>query len=769
MNVEIGNKYQVLHEIKRGGFGIIYKGMDRHLDKLVAIKAIDPKFLGEARYLDMFQREATSIAQLNHHNIVQVYDIKRDSWNHMYIIMEYVDGPDLMTLLRASRRKNITMPRHLGVHIVAEVCSALDYAHNRRDSVRGEPMNIIHQDISPVNIMLARAGEVKIIDFGMANLRRDQSKIGSEVFVQGNIHYLAPEQVNGSTAVDRRCDIFAAGLILFEILTGERLIKSSQPREIIESLVSGNWDVIRFNSEKIPEKLRDPIRQALEHDPRNRYPNANSFYKDLTHYLLLASPAADFQTEISQFIRRVESAEIADAETVVLEAGRTVNLAMAKPTTVDEAFGLENPVPDGGPDVHVSPDSRQPGNNVGDHSYPLQSGEALRLNVLQSAPRSDTHSSRYYTIVDETDEDAQRTIIDVVRLSARTHKKAVTLGVLALLLLALLFVAADTFVHFTKVGTGIYDFLFPPAIKIVSVPDGAQVYLDDALLSQTTPLSLDQISPGVHKLMLTLPKFEPMAKSINVPRSGVIHVAGEARRHASQPYIFRFKNHFEFSSAPPGAEIILDGTRTSQKTPATVFWDVSEKPLDISLELPGLPALSGLRINTLEGKEYIEDRRFWSVTRIVPGKAQFNISGTFYKAITIRSNPERADIYLNGSQKPVGVTGLNGELLLKIGNHRITLTKSEYRPRTFDLTVNTSTPTTIHHELMRPVKIFAQDAGADDATDLGAELVELSAGGKTVAYNVATPALVELAPKTYTAKLRKPGYPETFVEIPPSE
>lgn len=762
MNVEIGNKYQILQEIKRGGFGIIYKGIDRRLGKPVAIKAIDPQFLGEARYIDMFQSEAMSVAQLNHHNIVQVYDIKRDAANQMYIIMEYIDGPDLMTLLQACRRNNIAFPAHLAAYIMAEVCNGLDYAHNRRDSVRGEPMNMVHQDLSPVNIMTSRLGEVKIIDFGMANVRRNRSKVGNQVFVQGNIHYMAPEQVNGAATVDRRCDIFSAGQILFELLMGERLIPSNNAREVLESLVTGNWDVIRFSSGKIPEPLREPIRRALEHLPKNRYPNANSFQKDLMHYLMLTAPAADFMSELSQFIQRLETANDLAAEPIsYLETSTDVHLS-------DAASSKSYSDNDAGSSNRINP-VQAPFQTESGLEEDAGASNRNSVQTVALAPTADLNSSRYYSIIAEADDEGQRTIIDVVRLSARTHKKAITLSALALLLGSLLFLTVDTFAHFTKMGTGIYDFLFPPAIKIVSVPGGAQVYLDDELLSETTPLSLDKISPGVHKLMLTLPQFEPIVKSINVPRSGGIRIAGETQRHASQPYIFRFKNQFEFASEPAGADILIDGVKTNHRTPATIFWEVSEQPIDIELELPGMPRLTGLRINTAEGKEYIADRRFWSLDRVVPGKAQFNIKGTFYKSIKVQSQPERADIHVDGSPRPVGVTGLNDDLLLKMGRHQITLKKNGYLPRTFDLMVNESSPKMIYQELPRSVKIFSRNASANDDRDLNAELVELSVNGRSQAYRLTTPAQVELLPKTYTVKLRKDGFHETFIEIPPTE
>ncbi|MGH7454222.1 MAG: serine/threonine protein kinase, partial [bacterium] len=192
----LDEKYELVREIKRGGFGVVYYGRDRLFGKPVAIKAISPDLLGEAKYVDMFQAESLSVARLNHHNIVRLYDIKRTEDGQFYIIMEYIDGFDLGKLISASRKGAVNLPFHLGAYIVAQSCAGLDYAHARRDPDTHQPLNIVHQDISPSNIMINRLGEVKLIDFGMAGARRrstSQRGRKREVLLQGKISYIAPE------------------------------------------------------------------------------------------------------------------------------------------------------------------------------------------------------------------------------------------------------------------------------------------------------------------------------------------------------------------------------------------------------------------------------------------------------------------------------------------------------------------------------------------------------------------------------------------------
>jgi hypothetical protein len=246
-------------------------------------------------------------------------------------------------------------------------------------------------------------------------------------------------------------------------------------------------------------------------------------------------------------------------------------------------------------------------------------------------------------------------------------------------------------------------------------------------------------------------------------------VSGEVNRHASQPYIFRFKTQFEISSVPPGADIIINGVKLNQSTPSTVFWEVTEEPIDVALELPGLTRLTGLRINAMEGKEVIEDRRFWSIKPIVAGKAQYHIEGVFHKSITFNSNPSRADIFVNDSDKPAGVTGLDGELMLTMGEHKITLRKNEYLPSNFIINVNEKVQKVVNQELQRTVRVFSKDASVSADTDLGANLVELRLDGKVLDYRGKTPTVLQLLPRTYTLKLQKEGYSEIVVEISPTE
>ncbi|RMF68024.1 MAG: PEGA domain-containing protein [Calditrichaeota bacterium] len=781
----IRGKYRILEEISRGGFGVIYKGVDEQFDKPVAIKAVDPALLGEAQYIDMFQKEALSIARLNHHNIVQVYDIEREAGGQLYIVLEYIDGPNLLTLLRMAERANRILPKHLSAYIAAEVCNGLHYAHTRRDPRTGEPLNLVHQDVSPENIMISKSGLVKLIDFGIAGVRRRQAQNANEVQVQGKLRYLAPEQVTGRQ-IDGRVDIFALGLVLHELLTGQRFFRSATPQESVESLLRGEQDFSALSQAGLPERLQNVVRRALEFDPAKRYQTANQMYRDLMHYLLLAAPAADFAGELGAYVREVETAEQAAAAEIQDEPLQAATHQTAAHESADEPhfsdsrFELRTSDPSGATPEDEMPaphfetmenNSASPG--ADDGVVPVEAevingeaGETASDSTQMQLARVPRTAPNFYSFVEEND-DANKTIIDVVRLSARTHKKGIVVGLLTLFVALLGFTVADTFLHFTSMGTRIYDYLFPPAIEIASVPPGAQVYLDNERLPGKTPLKLAEIKPGVHKLMFTLPSFEPVVKSINVLSKGEPNVPGGLQQHASQPYIYHFKNQFELTSDPPGAQVLIDGIQIGQVTPTTIFWDVKETPTKIELELPGLPKLAGVTVNSLTGRVQVEDRRFWRVEQPLKDKAFYKIQGVFRKNVTILSNPRGANIFVD--ERPAGVTGIRGRLFLTLGRHKVRLSKKGYISRSFTLNVDENTPSAIRRDLLRIVRIFAKDARSDMDQDLGATLVDLRSRGRQFDFTGKTPVTLQLLPYPYTATLRKPGYQDTNIEIAPSQ
>jgi serine/threonine protein kinase len=803
----LDEKYELVREIKRGGFGVVYYGRDRLFGKPVAIKAISPDLLGEAKYVDMFQAESLSVARLNHHNIVRLYDIRRTEDGQFYIIMEYIDGVDVGKLVSASRKGTINLPFHIGAHIIAQCCAGLDYAHARRDPETHQPLNIVHQDISPSNIMVNRLGEVKIIDFGLAGARRRsnaQRGRKREVLLQGKISYVAPEQLNGAKGIDRRSDIFAVGLVFYEILTGDRLFQKENTTEVVEMLEAGTWNFSQLSEKAVPEALQLIVQRAVQRHPESRYQTANQMYLDLMTYLAAQGEGADPATELGQLVQRLAPAEKFESEEQRVEETPTESLRNLYKQTAPENGVHQNRVPPVEPTIETAdvetiaevieietvaeepvqePVEPKPNFTAAESREQTYSSNPAAAAEETAEPRADwreagnTATSNeppiqdvpYYQVLEEDEEDEEeiRTIIDVIRISTRSHKKLILTTLGGMVGAFLLFTILDTMNQWTGYGSGIYNLLFPPAIRIVSFPPNAQVSLDDKLMSQTTPLAIDKISPGVHKLMLSLPRFDPIVRSIQVPPKGKLVVEGESSPQEDQPYVFRFKTILELSSKPSGADVYLNGIKYTQTTPCRVVWEVGN-PLQIEMDKPGLARLAGFTFNSLEGVESIEDRRLWRFQRIEENREHYSVEGIFAKAITVTSTPANAEIYLDDSDRPVGVTGFTTRLLLTMGTHTISLQKKDFLPKTFTIQLDENSPAEYHETLSRVVKIFAKDAGSGRDNDIGATVLQLAYEKNNTRVRAITPCEFTLQPYRYTALLRKDGYKDLTLNIPAS-
>lgn len=240
---------QVLSVLGRGGMGVVYKARQKSLDRMVALKILPPSPDRDILFEERFMREARALARLSHPNIVVVHDYGRVN-DYCYFVMEYIDGVNLRQALRA---RNLSAEQALG--IVPPVCDALQYAHDE---------GIVHRDIKPENILIDRKGRVKIADFGLARLRRgdhphDWTITGSGQ-VMGTLHYMAPEQIERPLEVDHRADIYALGVVLYEMFTGELPIGRFPPPS---------------HKSRIDARLDEVVLRALEKEPRRRFQHAS--------------------------------------------------------------------------------------------------------------------------------------------------------------------------------------------------------------------------------------------------------------------------------------------------------------------------------------------------------------------------------------------------------------------------------------------------------------------------------------------------------------
>jgi eukaryotic-like serine/threonine-protein kinase len=280
-----GQRYHVIDRIAAGGMAEVYRGESAGIEgfrKKVAIKRVLPKLSENRDFIDMFLDEARLCAYLNHSKCVQVFDIGQGAGSH-FIVMEYVDGADLKAVLEHLDVVGERLAVEVACRITLDICEGLAYAHDATDHA-GQPLEIVHRDISPHNVLLTRHGEVKLVDFGLAkassHLTADEEDI-----VKGKFGYLAPEITEGKGA-DRRVDIFAAGILLWEMIAGRRLFKGASDIETFKLVRAAQIPDLRTLRDDVPDVVMQVVSKALARDPADRYRDAHAFARDLGIVLL---------------------------------------------------------------------------------------------------------------------------------------------------------------------------------------------------------------------------------------------------------------------------------------------------------------------------------------------------------------------------------------------------------------------------------------------------------------------------------------------------
>ena len=283
--VDSDQKYKILEKLDVGGMAEIYRGEVESIQgfkKQIAIKRILPQLTRNKKFVAMFLDEAKVSLFLNHANIVQVFDIGRSS-ETFFIVMEFVDGMNLRTLTDSLKRQNRRMALAQGLFLMMEVTKGLGYAHDFTSPEDGQPMGIVHRDISPPNILLSAVGEVKLVDFGLAKAASQLEHTEPGV-VKGKFSYLSPESASGRE-VDHRTDIFACGIILFELLTGRRLFYGDSDFQTVELVRQANIPSMPALNPKISPELERIVLKALARDPDQRYEHIYELQDAMAQYL----------------------------------------------------------------------------------------------------------------------------------------------------------------------------------------------------------------------------------------------------------------------------------------------------------------------------------------------------------------------------------------------------------------------------------------------------------------------------------------------------
>ncbi len=312
-------KYYLLERINVGGMAEVFRAKAygvEGFERLVAVKRILPNIAEDKEFIRMFIDEAKLAVQLNHANIAQIFDLGMVEASY-YIALEHIHGRDLRAIFDRCRAHNDPMPIAQACFVVMKACEGLDYAHNKRDQA-GREIGLVHRDVSPQNVLVSFEGEVKLIDFGIAKAAGKGSKTQAGI-LKGKFGYMSPEQVRG-LPVDRRSDIFSCGIVLYELLTGERLFIGESDFSTLEKVRNVEILPPSTYNRRIPDELERIVLKALAKDPEDRYQNAIDLHDELQAFVYTAGEFYS-RKDLAAWMKRVFAQEI-DDEAAKIESFR---------------------------------------------------------------------------------------------------------------------------------------------------------------------------------------------------------------------------------------------------------------------------------------------------------------------------------------------------------------------------------------------------------------------------------------------------------------
>lgn len=518
-------KFFLLDKLAVGGMAEIYKAKTfgaEGFEKLLAIKRILPHCSADKDFIGMLIDEAKLSVLLSHANIVQVYDLGKVGDDY-FISMEYISGVNLRDLVYHCRELGRTFPTDIAVYVISEICKGLDYAHRKTD-VNGQPLNLVHRDISPQNILISYEGEVKIVDFGIAKAAMNISHTMAGI-LKGKIAYMSPEQALGKS-IDHRTDIFSTGILLYECLTGEKLFTGESQFEVLKKIRSTKMDLSRLPT-SIPKQLQVILARALAYFPKDRFQSAGDMQIELTKFLY--STYHDFSPQkLAAFVRDTFSNQIAQQKDRIkanmLRESKTGSISLAQEALQEDIV----------------------------HRDEVGSGSRKSSSSLQAPPKPklEPHLEPYTDPTDRTD---------------KTHSSIRRIGIISATLILLLSLGGI----YWKL---IHPSLFPPVITSIPIlgeaiidssPSGAAISLNGADTGKITPARLSDLLIGTsYSLRLTKDGYAPYEQPLIVTESSMpVSITAN---------LLEARGTLQLSTIPTGAEILIDGAPTGKLTPSTL-------------------------------------------------------------------------------------------------------------------------------------------------------------------------------------------------------
>ncbi|MGM0595416.1 MAG: serine/threonine protein kinase [Myxococcota bacterium] len=305
-------RINIIKKLDAGGMAEVYIGKligAQGISRRVAVKKILPQLNKNKKFVSMFLDEARLAMNLSHANLVQTFDVTRIKDSYC-IVMEFIEGSSLKAVMNFMKKKNKTLPIGTAIYIVMEAAKGLGYAHNAKDA-NGQPLKLIHRDVSPPNILISKEGEIKVADFGLAKaaLQVETTEPG---IIKGKFSYLSPEIIMG-IEIDKRADIFSLGIVLFELLTGRRLFYGENDLETVKLVEKAHIPRVTALNPEVPPALERALFRALKRDRNKRYQETAEFIDDLNSVLFTYGLKVNSR-DVAQIIKEVKGYSVPEKE-----------------------------------------------------------------------------------------------------------------------------------------------------------------------------------------------------------------------------------------------------------------------------------------------------------------------------------------------------------------------------------------------------------------------------------------------------------------------
>jgi serine/threonine-protein kinase len=338
-------RYAIFDEIAAGGMATVHLARlvgSGGFSRVVAAKRMHRHFLQDPNFKSMFLAEARLAARVQHPNVVPILDVLSDDSDELIIVMEYVHGESMLALLRIANRAKQAISVPIACAVAAALCEGLHAAHEAQNE-KGEPLGIVHRDVSPQNVLVGADGVARVLDFGIAKAVHEQPHTNPGT-LKGKFSYMAPEVVHGA-AVTRQADVFSAGVVLWEALAGKMLFGGTGEHERLLRIAAGNYPSPRQHNPRVSQALEAVVAKALDVDTRDRYGTALEFAEAIERVVPIAS-----RRVVGEWVRRLAASTLDEREAMIhaIETSSIVALSELPPSQPRVA-GTPPPIPPGNP------------------------------------------------------------------------------------------------------------------------------------------------------------------------------------------------------------------------------------------------------------------------------------------------------------------------------------------------------------------------------------------------------------------------------------